>query len=255
MRRNKAHDAVKNDRGRLAVERGPILYCAEGVDNDGKVLDKVLAADAVFTPATCNVLGNVYPALTAPAVSLRRGLKTGVRKEATTLTLVPYFAWCHRGAGEMQVFFPTEAKEENAARDYKTSASFCFPNDSVAAAFDGVLPKASNDESIPRLTFWNHLGTDEWVACEFTEPEEVKGVEVYWFDDTGKGHCRIPASWKVQWRSAKNAPWQDIDIAGAVAKDKFCAIDFPQPVKAQALRLAIKLQKEWSGGILEWRIR
>ena len=255
VRRIKAHDAVKNDRGRLAVERGPILYCAEGVDNSGKVLDKVLAADAVFTPATCNVLGNVYPALTAPAVSLRRGLKTGVRKEATTLTLVPYFAWCHRGAGEMQVFFPTEAKEENAARDYKTSASFCFPKDSVAAAFDGVLPKASNDESIPRLTFWNHLGTDEWVACEFTEPEEVKGVEVYWFDDSGKGHCRIPASWKVQWRAAKNASWQGIDIAGPVAKDKFCAIDFPQPVKAQALRLAIKLQKEWSGGILEWKIR
>ena len=56
-------------------------------------------------------------------------------------------------------------------------------------------------------------------------------------------------------RAAKNASWQGIDIAGPVAKDKFCAIDFPQPVKAQALRLAIKLQKEWSGGILEWKIR
>ena len=255
VRRIKAHDAVKHDRGRLAVERGPILYCAEGVDNGGKVLDKVLAADAVFTPTTCNVLGNVYPALTAPAVSLRRGLKTGVRKEATILTLVPYFAWCHRGAGEMQVFFPTEAKEENAARDFKTSASFCFPKDSVAAAFDGVLPKASNDESIPRLTFWNHLGTDEWVACEFTVPEEVKGVEVYWFDDTGKGHCRIPASWKVQWRAAKNAPWQDIAAEGPIAKDKFCTVDFPAPVKAQAVRLNIKLQQGWSGGILEWRFR
>ena len=255
VRRIKAHDAVKNDRGRLAVERGPILYCAEGVDNDGKVLDKVLAADAVFTPATCNVLGNVYPALTAPAVSLRRGLKTGVRKEATTLTLVPYFAWCHRGAGEMQVFFPTEAKEENAARDFKTSASFCFPKDSVAAAFDGVLPKASNDESIPRHTFWNHLGTDEWVACEFTVPEEVKGVEVYWFDDGDKGHCRLPASWKVQWRPAKNAPWQEIAAAGPIAKDKFCTVDFPAPVKAQAVRLNIKLQDGWSGGILEWRFR
>ena len=109
VRRIKAHDAVKNDRGRLAVEVGPILYCAEGVDNGGKVLDKVLAADAAFMTTTCNVLGNVYPALTAPAVSLRRGLKTGVRKEATTLKLIPYFAWCHRGAGEMQVFFPTEA--------------------------------------------------------------------------------------------------------------------------------------------------
>ena len=255
VRRIKAHDAVKNDHGRLAVERGPILYCAEGVDNGGHVLDKVLAADAVFTPTTCNVLGNVYPALTAPAVSLRRGLKTGVRKEATTLTLVPYFAWCHRGAGEMQVFFPTEAKDENATRDFKTSASYCFPKDSVGAAFDGVLPKASNDESIPRLTFWDHLGTHEWVDCEFGVMEEVKGVEVYWFDDGTKGHCRIPESWKVQWRPAKDAPWQDVGGTGPVAKDKFCVVDFPSPVKAQAVRLQVKLQKEWSGGILEWKFR
>ena len=255
VRRIKAHDAVKNDRGRLAVERGPILYCAEGVDNDGRVLDKVLAADAVFTHTTCNVLGNVYPALTAPAVSLRRGLRSGVRKEATTLKLIPYFAWCHRGAGEMQVFFPTEAKDENAVHDFKTSASYCFTKDSVAAAFDGVLPKASNDESIPRLTFWDHLGTYEWVDCAFGAPEEVKGVEVYWFDDGRKGHCRLPASWKVQWRAAKDAPWQDVTATGPVAKDKFCVIDFPQPVKAQAVRLEVKLQDGWSGGILEWRFR
>ena len=255
VRRIKAHDAAKNDRGRLAVERGPVLYCAEGADNGGKVLDKAIASDAPFTLASCNILGNVYPALEVPAFSLRRGIKTGVRKETTTLKLVPYFAWCHRGAGEMQVFFPTEAKAENATCDYKTSASFCFPKDSVAAAFDGVLPKASNDGSVPRLTFWDHLGTDEWVACEFAAPEEVQGVEVYWFDDGDRGHCRLPASWKVQWRPAKNAPWRDVGAEGPVAKDRFCQVAFPAPVKAQAVRLAVKLQEGWSGGILEWRIR
>ena len=255
VQRIKAHDAVKNDRGRLAVERGPILYCAEGVDNDGYVLDKVLAANAEFSSTTCDVLGNVYPALTAPAVSLRRGLKTRIRKEATTLKLIPYFAWCHRGAGAMQVFFPTEAKDENAVRDFKTSASFCCTNDSVAAVLDGVLPKASNDVAIPRLTFWDHRGTDEWVACEFTVPEEVRGVEVYWFDDGAKGNCRIPESWKAQWRPSKDAPWQDVGGNGPVVKDKFCTLDFPAPVNAQAVRVNVKLQQGWSGGILEWRFR
>ena len=255
VQRIKAHDAVKNDRGRLAVERGPILYCAEGVDNDGHVLDKVLAANAEFSSTTCDVLGNVYPALTAPAVSLRRGLKTRIRKEATTLKLIPYFAWCHRGAGEMQVFFPTEAKDENAVRDFKTSASFCCTNDSVAAVLDGVLPKASNDVAIPRLTFWDHRGTDEWVACEFTVPEEVRGVEVYWFDDGAKGNCRIPESWEAQWRPSKDAPWQDVGGNGPVVKDKFCTLDFPAPVNAQAVRVNVKLQQGWSGGILEWRFR
>ena len=108
VRRIKAHDAVAADRGRLAVERGPIVYCAEGADNGGKVLDKAVAADAVFSSATVNVLGNVYPALTVPAQTVKRDGE-GCTAEPATLTLIPYFAWCHRGAGELQTFFPTRA--------------------------------------------------------------------------------------------------------------------------------------------------
>ena len=88
VRRIKAHDAVEADRDRLAVERGPILYCAEAVDNGGRALDLVISAKAAFSEAKVDVLGNIYPALDA----------NGVR-------LIPYFAWCHRGAGEMQTWF------------------------------------------------------------------------------------------------------------------------------------------------------
>lgn len=101
VRRIKAHDSVKEDRGRLAVERGPVVYCAEGADNGGKVLDKSIAADAVFTRTTCNILGNVYPAFTGPA-------KSKADSKDCTLKLVPYFSWCHRGAGEMQTWFPVK---------------------------------------------------------------------------------------------------------------------------------------------------
>ena len=122
VRRIKAHDAVKQDRGRLAVERGPILYCAEGVDNAGRVLDAVVAADAAFSLTTCEILGNVYPALTVPATSVRRGLhKTSFEK--TTLKFIPYFAWCHRGAGEMQTWFPTATEYANASRALTVKAS------------------------------------------------------------------------------------------------------------------------------------
>ena len=255
VRRIKAHDNVAADRGRLAVERGPIVYCAEGVDNGERVLDKVLAADAEFTRTTCNILGNIYPALTARAVSPRRGLRSGVRNEPCTLTLVPYFAWCHRGAGEMQTWFPTEASEENAIPDYVVKASHCNPRDKVAALSDGILPKSSGDQSVPRFTFWDHRGTDEWIQYHFVEPEEVRGVEVYWFDDAGSGGCRVPESWKVQWRPAKDAPWQDVDVAGPCEKDRFCAVDFPTPVRAQAIRIAVKLRRDYSGGVLECRLK
>jgi len=255
VRRIKAHDKVAADRGRLAVERGPVVYCAEGVDNGGCALDKVLAADAKFTRTTCNILGNAYPAFTAPAVSVRRGLKGGLRKEPCTLTLVPYFAWCHRGAGEMQTWFPAEATEENAAPDYAITASHCHPSDAVAALNDGVLPRSSGDKSVPRFTFWDHRGTDEWIQYDFGEPEEFRRVEVYWFDDTGSGRCRVPESWKVEWRPAKDAEWRDVGVVGPCEKDRFCTVDFPTPVNAQAIRLSVKLRREFSGGVLECRIK
>ena len=252
VRRIKAHDAVEADRGRLAVERGPVLYCAEGVDNGGRVLDKVVAADAVFAQTTVDVLGNVYPAFTVPAQSVRRGLRT-CTTEACTLKLIPYFAWCHRGAGEMQTFFPTKADPANAASSFAPTASYCHENDSPVAMCDGKEPKNSADASIRRMTFWPHLGTEEWVAYELPAAEEVRGVEVYWYDDTGHGQCRIPASWKVQVKTSADAPWTDVASNLPAEKDKYNTASFA-PTKAKAVRLVVKLQKGVSAGILEWKL-
>ena len=128
--------------------------------------------------------------------------------------------------------------------------------DAVDAMFDGCVPSSSSDLSIPRHTFWDRKGTDEWAQCDFDAAKDLKGVEVYWFDDEPeRGWCRLPESWRVQWRAANDAPWQDIGGVGEVAKDRFCAVDFPAPVKAQAVRILVKLRPGFSGGILEWRFR
>jgi DUF1680 family protein len=104
VRRIKAHDAVKQNRGRLAVECGPVLYCAEGADNGGRVLDKAIASNAAFKRTTCDILGFCYPAFAAPAEIAGGGASSGNFE----LKLIPYFAWCHRGDGEMQTWFPVE---------------------------------------------------------------------------------------------------------------------------------------------------
>ncbi len=255
VRRLKAHDKVEADRGRLAVACGPVVYCAEGVDNGGHVLNKAIAADAVFTPAKCDILGNVYPAFTVPATYMRRGLRSSATAAETTLKLVPYFAWCHRGAGELQTWFPVEPQIADVVLDVKLTASHSHAGDSIPAMYDGILPKSSDDLNIPRFTFWDHLGSAEWVQCEFGALETVGGVDVYWFDDGDKGRCRVPQSWKVLWRPAKDAPWQAIDAACPVAKDRFCTCAFPKSVKAQAIRLEVQLKNDFSGGILEWRFK
>jgi DUF1680 family protein len=105
VRRIKAHDAVKANRGRLAVERGPVVYCAEGFDNGSGVMNKAIAPDAVFAHTTCDILGNRYPAFSV-AAKVTSGESKGEKCE---LKLIPYFAWCHRAPGnEMQSWFPVK---------------------------------------------------------------------------------------------------------------------------------------------------
>src|SRR5262249_571381 len=133
------------------------------------------------------------------------------------------------------------------------SASHCFEHDSVEAMIDGQLPKSSNDSSIPRFTWWDHRGTTEWVQYEFVKPRKVTGVEVYWFDDTGKGACRTPNSWKLLYRVGEE--WLPVPAASdfGTRLDSFNRVTFP-PVEALGLRIDAQLKPGFSAGILEWKI-
>ena len=83
----RANEAVEADRGRLAVERGPLVYCAEWPDNEGDVLEATVAVgDALSAEMRGDLLGGIQV------------IKDG------DLTLIPYYAWCHRGSGHMQVW-------------------------------------------------------------------------------------------------------------------------------------------------------
>ena len=137
---------------------------------------------------------------------------------------------------------------------YDASASHCFSGDTMAALADGLEPKASNDHSIPRLTWWDHRGTTEWVQYDFPQTKKVAAVEVYWFDDTGVGQCRLPKSWRLLYRTA--AEWKPVPgaITSVPTKDQWNQLSFP-PVETSALRLEVELQRGFSGGILEWRLK
>jgi hypothetical protein len=97
VRRVLAHLGVKDDAGRAAIQRGPVVYALEGVDNDGKVLDTVIPIDTVFSPAfRSDLLGGV--------IVLTATLPAAGASPARTITAVPYFAWANRGRGEMVVW-------------------------------------------------------------------------------------------------------------------------------------------------------
>ncbi|MCX6572315.1 MAG: glycoside hydrolase family 127 protein [Candidatus Aminicenantes bacterium] len=131
-RRVIAHPSVKDDAGFVAVERGPLVYCAEAPDNGGRALNIVLPDKTALRPEErASLLGGIVvlagEALAAdPAAvsrvgeavgkdaaaddeeetppSSRRVLAPGAELKPHRLVLIPYYAWAHRGEGEMAVW-------------------------------------------------------------------------------------------------------------------------------------------------------
>jgi len=111
----KAHEKVRADRDRLAVERGPVVYCAEWPDNPFDIKSAVLNRNFTMEafPTTIETTGD--KAASYPVIAIRTGVQylkwAGDRLtvEDGILTLIPYYAWAHRGPGKMMVWLPKEA--------------------------------------------------------------------------------------------------------------------------------------------------
>ena len=135
----------------------------------------------------------------------------------------------------------------------KPSASHVWQSDTVDALNDGQLPTSSSDQGIPRLTWWDLKGSAAWVQYDVRDPQKVSQVEVYWFDDTGKGQCRVPKSWRVMYVDGKD--WKPVEGASSeeTKRDAFNRVTF-NAAQTTGLRLELQLQSNVSGGSLEWRV-
>jgi len=106
VRRVLCHENVVPNRGRAAVERGPLVYCIEGADHGGKVMNLSLADDAVLKAEHRPELLGGVTVLTGKARSVGRDADGDSVGSPVDLTMIPYYAWCHRGPNEMQVWIP-----------------------------------------------------------------------------------------------------------------------------------------------------
>jgi DUF1680 family protein len=104
----KAHPDVVADNGRIAVERGPVVYCAEWPDNSFSVLSVLMNRKPAFTiEGKPGLLYGIHQIKTA-AQTLSYDGKGRLQTNDVTLSLIPYYAWAHRGKGEMSVWLPQE---------------------------------------------------------------------------------------------------------------------------------------------------
>ena len=111
IRKIVSKDSLKFNIDRVALQRGPLVYCVEGADNDGKAWNFVLPDNAVLSTATQNVLTEPVVTMQAEVPVLIVGedgfsAKTIQKK----ITAIPYYVWCNRGSNQMQVWLPRKIK-------------------------------------------------------------------------------------------------------------------------------------------------
>src|SRR5688572_10928159 len=110
IRRVVASEKVLDDRGKIALQRGPLVYCAEWPDNKGLVSNIVLGDNVALTSEHKADLLSGVTILKGEVSAIQVNSDTDVSTVKQPFIAIPYYAWAHRGKGEMIVWFPTRVK-------------------------------------------------------------------------------------------------------------------------------------------------
>lgn len=256
----RANNKVEADRGMVSIERGPIVYCAEHPDNSFDIMGALINQNPQFTLGKGEIAGTPVQTLTTSAQTLNFNKQGKLEAQDQTLTLIPYYAWCHRGSGKMRVWLPQDLNATNpsqpetlASQSKVSSSSERMP--ALSAINDRLVPKDENDRSVPYTHWWPKKDCTEWLGYEFPQEATVQSATVYWYDDGPWGGCRVPQSWRILYQD-QQGQWQPVTGADGYPTDKgaACTVNF-DPVKTKALRLEVTLPADNAAGLFEWSIR
>ena len=262
----RANGKVDADRGFVAIERGPVVYCAEWQDNDFDIMGALLNQEPKMTVED----GTLHAKDTKEADYYIKVIKTdaqtlgfdkGGRLTAkdVRMTLIPYYAWCHRGSGKMRVW---QAQDLNASRPSKPATlasqskiTASLPAPALSAINDRLVPKDGDDRSMPYYHWWPKNSSTEWIAYEFPQASTVQSATVYWFDDGPWGGCRVPKAWRMFYKDA-GGKWQPVSGADKYpsVKGSACTVNF-DPVTTTAVKMEIDLPEDNSAGVFEWSVK
>jgi hypothetical protein len=254
VRRVQSNWNVPEDKGRIALERGPLVYCAEAADNGGHALNLLITDDATFkSEFRADLLGGIE-IVTGGILAISRGDDgLSVDTKRHPLTAIPYYAWANRGMGEMAVWIPRRgdrawikpvppdpiAKVTAAGAIEKTWTGYNDQIDDISAIYDGREPLSSADESYLYFRMRSKTAEPVWIEYDLRAPTEISSASVYFADD--RRFCRLPASWRVLVR--EGGSWKAVPAEGPspVARDAWNSVAF-KPVRTTAVRLEIEAQ-------------
>ena len=258
VRTVKANQLVEADRGKISVERGPLVYCAEWPDNDFSIQSVIMNKKPVFKVEKKSNLLYGIDMIQTDAQTLNYDDKGKLIAKDVKLNLIPYYAWAHRGSGDMAVWLPIDlnatrpAMPPTIASESKVSASHNVK--SISAINDRLLPKDGNDKSVPYYHWWPKEGSTEWIAYDFGGEKTVSRSSVFWYDDAPWGGCRVPKSWKLYYKNSAGE-WSPVENSSAYGIEKGISNEVIfKPVTTKELKLEINLPEKNSAGIFEWEV-
>jgi uncharacterized protein len=260
VRKVVADEKIKEDRQKMAFQRGPVIYCAEWPDNNtGNVLDIVIKKDASFTTDFNPGLLNGTQVIKTTGYQTKRTLDGKIELlNEEQVKLIPYALWNNRGAGQMIVWLPSSAESARPlpaptiANRSKVRASKITTAD-IRAVNDQIEPSNSNDHSVAYYHWWPAKNQWEWIQYDFEKPETISKTKVYWYDDGPDGGCRVPDEWEILYLNGNI--WEPVKAKDPykITKDGWDSLEF-KPVKASSVKIKVKLSKDYSSGIYEWVI-
>ncbi len=270
VRKVVSNELVKENSGMMAIQRGPLVYCAEGVDNDSNVFNLLLSSDAEFETVLNDELPGGLLSLTANVKAIGRGPgKDNITEAEHTLVAIPYFSWANREVSEMSVWLAADISRviippAPSIASKAVASSSCgsgspvdnypghtmpilarrfYPNSQAGdigfkALSDQVKPVSSFDGSSTYLRLRPQEGDEAWVQYDFDSEYTISEAGVYWKDD--KQNCPVPASWDLEYLAGNK--WQPVHNTTdyTTEKDMYNTVKF-EPVQATALRMNIKL--------------
>jgi DUF1680 family protein len=254
VHRVQANAEVKYDEGLLSMERGPILFALEGIDQGKDYLfDVVIPRGAKIKPQFEENLLNGVVVLEGEAFAVG----ADAAETPFTFRAIPYSAWNNRGRSQLVVWTP-EAAEYAVAKPEPTLASRAKQIGGWGLN-DQHEPKSSADINTPYHYWWQKSGTGESVSYRFDAPETVSAVEVYWlaFEHYDVIY-KAPESWKLMYKDGE--AWKEVPNPSPYGtdEDRYNRVSF-DAVTTTELKIVAQLmpsttEPRYSGGVIEWKV-
>ncbi len=270
VRRVLANEKVEANRGRVALQRGPLVYCVEAIDNGGLRTDAIVLPDkAAFTTARRkDLLGDVVMITGEAEAAFEPSPGAPAKIRPHSMVAIPYYAWANRGEGYMDVWLPraiptaTPLPAATAGAVATVSASVKRSDAQLSALNDRRAGPKSGYRATSRFIWPEETKGTQWIQYEWDEARQLSQSDIYWaIDQPEKVYwsermrgipLKRPKSWKLLYKDGD--AWRPVKTGDeyAVHLDQANRVRFT-PIETTAVRLEIEMS-DAPCGIQEWSI-